>query len=202
MTTARTLAALALGLGLAAPVTAAETPAPAADRSIPTARSAVMAGGGGHEHRTGGEYRRAGGRHHRHMGLRRPTYAGIALRHRAELALNAQQVEALEKLRTDAARASIQRRADLEVAGLDLMTLRRADPVDLAKVEAKVREMEKLRADGQIAGIRTDEQGKAQLTADQREKLKTLMTARWQQWRERRQPRSEGDQPRPAADQT
>ena len=79
------------------------------------------------------------------------------------------------------------------------MSLRRTDPVDLAKVEAKVREIEKMRADGRIARIRADEQGKAQLTTDQREKLKALMATRWQQWQERRQPRSDADGPaRPA----
>jgi Spy/CpxP family protein refolding chaperone len=198
MTNARTLAALALSLGLAAPAVAAEVPAVTSHMRAETAMTADA----GRGHGPGGEYRSARGRQHRHMGARRPTYAGIALRHRAELALNPQQVQTLERLTMDGARASIQRRADLQVAALDLMSLRRADPVDLAKVEAKVREIEKMRADGQIARIRADEQGKAQLTADQREKLKALMAARGQQWRERRQPRSDADGPmRPAADE-
>jgi hypothetical protein len=188
----RTLAALALGLGLALPAAAGEIPALAAGASD---RLVIAdAGGPGRSDQLGGEYRRAG-RSHRHLGARRmPTYAGIALRHRAELGLNPQQVGTLEKLRMDTVRASIQRRADLQIAGLDLMSLRRAEPVDLAKVEAKVREIEKMRADGQIARIRADEQGKTQLTAEQRDKLKALMTARWQQWRERRQ-RSDADGP-------
>ena len=201
MTNARTLAALALSLGLAAPAMAGEAPAITADTST-TRTETTMTADAGRGHRSGGEYRRAAGRHHRHMRAHRPSYAGIALRHRAELGLNPQQVQTLEKLTMDTARASIQRRADLQVAGLDLMSLRRADPVDLAKVEAKVREIEKMRADGTIAQIRADEQGKAQLTTDQREKLKSLMAARWQQWRERRQPRSDADGlMRPAAEE-
>jgi Spy/CpxP family protein refolding chaperone len=197
----RTLAALALSLGLALPAAAAEIPATAA--AAPDGMQAMMDAGGpgpGRADGPGGQYRRAGRGSHRHLGARRtPTYAGIALRHRAELALNPQQVETLEKLRMDTARASIQRRADLQIAGLDLMSLRRTDPVDLAKVEAKVREIEKMRADGHIAMIRADEQGKAQLTADQREKIKALMATRWQQWQERRQRRSDSDGPaRPA----
>jgi len=200
MTKARTLAALALSLGLAAPAMAGEAPAVTADTS-PARAETTLTADAGRGHGSGSEYRRATGRHHRHMRGRRPSYAGIALRHRADLGLNPQQVQTLEKLTMDTTRASIQRRADLQVAALDLMSLRRADPVDLAKVEAKVREIEKMRADGQIARIRADEQGKAQLTADQREKLKTLMAARWQQWRERRQPRSDADGPmRPAAE--
>src|SRR5262245_14496879 len=191
MKTTRTLAALALGLGLAAPVAAAETPAitPVTDDGITLAQAAPAPGPN-----APGQNRQAQ-RHgwNRQMRHRRmPTYAGIALRHQAELGLNPQQVEALQKLQTDTMRASIQRRADLQIAGLDLMTLRRADPVDMAKVEAKIRDIEKMRADGKIARFRADEQGKAQLTADQRAKLKSLMMARWQQWRERQQ-RSDSD---------
>ena len=190
----RTLAALALGLGLALPAAAAEMPALAAGAPDRLVIADAGGPGPGRSDGPGGGYQRAG-RWHRHFGARRmPTYAGIALRHRAELGLNPQQVGALEKLRMDTARASIQRRADLQIAALDLMSLRRTEPVDLAKVEAKVREIEKMRADGQIARIRADEQGKSQLTAEQREKLKALMTARWQQWRERRQ-RSDADGP-------
>jgi Spy/CpxP family protein refolding chaperone len=116
------------------------------------------------------------GRHHR-----MPTLAAIALRHRAEIGLTPQQVESLEKLQMDARRAGIQGRANVQLAALDLGGLLRTDPVDMTKVEAKVREIEKLRADGRIAMIRTNEQSKAQLTADQRDKLKALMQARWQQ---------------------
>src|SRR4029450_5475722 len=105
MRTTRTLAALALGLGLAVPA-AAEVPAPAAPDTTTVADAAGpqhgRAGGpGGGDRRgggRGGEYGRAGG-WRRHFGARRmPTYAGIALRHRAELGLNPQQVETLEKL--------------------------------------------------------------------------------------------------------
>jgi len=200
MKTTQTLAALALGLGLAVPAAASETPAvtPFADDGVVLAQAAPAPGP-----QAPGQYRQAQ-RHgwQRHMGHRRmPTYAGIALRHQAELGLNPQQVESLRKLQTDTMRAAIQRRADLQIAGLDLMTLRRADPVDMAKVEAKIRDMEKMRADGKIARLRADEQGKAQLTADQHAKLKGLMMARMQQWRERRQQRSdsEGTPPQPAA---
>ena len=117
-------------------------------------------------------------RHHR-----MPSLAAIALRHRAELGLNPQQVESLQKLQMDARRAGIQRRANVELAALDLGGQLRSDPVDMAKVEAKVREIEKLRADGRLEFIRANEQGKAQLTADQRDKLKALREARGQHMR-------------------
>ena len=57
--------------------------------------------------------------------------------------------------------------------------MRRAEPVDLAQVEARVRDAERLRADLRVARIRAIEQGKAQLTAEQRDKLRALMTEPW-----------------------
>ena len=97
MMTTRTLAALALSLGLALPAAAAEFPPPPAPPDDAARRMAAGAGRGtGRAASTGarvggtGTSARAG-----------PTYAGIALRHRAELALNPQQVQTLEKLAMD-----------------------------------------------------------------------------------------------------
>jgi Spy/CpxP family protein refolding chaperone len=104
----------------------------------------------------------------------------MALRNQKELGLSAQQVSSLQQLGMDARRASIKQKADAQLAKLDLFSLLRAEPVDMGKVEAKVREVERLKADGAIARIRSNEAAKAQLTPDQREKLKTLRAARWQ----------------------
>ena len=54
---------------------------------------------------------------------------------------------------------------------MDLAELLRADPVDLARVEAKIREVERLKADFRVGRVRAIERGKAQLTAEQRAKL-------------------------------
>ena len=53
-------------------------------------------------------------------------------------------------------------------------------PRDLSKIESKVREIEKLRADGRVARIRTMEQSRQVLTPEQRDKLRALLTQRWQ----------------------
>ncbi len=104
-----------------------------------------------------------------------PPLISIALGHRAELGLTPQQVDALERLRTGFQREAIKRDADLRVAEMDLTALRRAEPVDLAQVEAKVREIERVKADLRVARIRTIEQGRAQLTPEQRERLRVLV---------------------------
>jgi len=167
------LGGLALVLGLTIPAAAAPdiaaTAHPQVGRSME--RSEML----GQRHFGGWQ------RHMRHGHFRRGrSVIGFALRHRQELSLTPQQVETLKKLGMDSRRAAIRAGADRKVAQLDLMTLRQSDPVDMGKVEAKVREIERLRADSRLAAIRMDEQAKAQLTPEQREKLKGLAAARWQ----------------------
>lgn len=107
----------------------------------------------------------------------RPLISTI-LRNREKLGLSADQVKNLEQLRDNFQKESIRKEADNRVAEMDLNSLLDAQPVDMAKVEAKVREIERLRADLRLARIRTIEKGKDQLTADQRKKLQDLLSDR------------------------
>jgi Spy/CpxP family protein refolding chaperone len=99
----------------------------------------------------------------------------IMLSHRAELGLSAAQVEALERLRAEFQKEAIRVEADVRIAETDLRLLLAADPVDLSRVEAKIREIEKRRADLRVARIRAIEQARSQLTPDQRDKLRVLL---------------------------
>lgn len=99
----------------------------------------------------------------------------FTLRHREELGLSTGQVQTLERLRADFQREAIRREADLRIAEIDIGTLLNADPVDLGQVEAKLREIERMRTDFTLARIRTIEQGKAQLTPEQRTKLQAIL---------------------------
>src|SRR5262245_53947091 len=180
MKTLATLGALALVLGLTLPV-AAQSPAAT---EVVQAQMGPSGGGPGmggpgmqRGQRPGGWQRHAG---HGHMRRGGRSVAFTALRYQKELGLSPQQVSALQQLGTDAARAGIQRQANVKLARLDLLTMLRTSPVDMAKVEAKVRDMERLKADGLIARIRTNEAAKAQLSAEQQEKLKSLRMSRWQ----------------------
>lgn len=105
----------------------------------------------------------------------RPLIA-FMLRHREKLGLSAAQVKSLEQLRNDFQKESIRRDADLRVAEMDLDGLLGAEKIDMPKVEAKVREIERLRTDLRLARIRTIQKGKEVLTADQRKKLHELLT--------------------------
>jgi hypothetical protein len=98
----------------------------------------------------------------------------LMLNHRAELGLSQAQVDALERLRTDFGREAAQREADIRGAEGELAGLLAADPVDLGRVEAKVRQIERLRADVRLGRIGTIEQGKAQLTPEQLRQLRVL----------------------------
>jgi Spy/CpxP family protein refolding chaperone len=97
------------------------------------------------------------------------------LEHRAELGLGPEQVTRLEGLRSDFARESIRRDADIRIAELDLAALLEREPLDLPKVEAKIREVARLHADLRVERIRTIEQGRAVLTPEQRAKLQALL---------------------------
>jgi hypothetical protein len=101
----------------------------------------------------------------------------LMLNWRQELALSATQVQALERLRTDFQREATRRDAELRAAETAVATMLQAEPVDLGAVEAKVRDVERQRADLRLARIKTIEAGKAQLRAEQRAKLSTLLAS-------------------------
>ncbi len=102
----------------------------------------------------------------------------IMLAHREDLGLSAAQVQSLERLRAEFQREAIKRDADLRVAEMDLAALLKAEPVDMAKVEAKVRELERAKGDLRLARIRAIEQARAQLSQEQRAKLATVAGGR------------------------
>jgi Spy/CpxP family protein refolding chaperone len=100
----------------------------------------------------------------------------LIIRNREKLGLSSEQVRSLERLRKDFEKESIRKEADIRVAKMDLDDLLAAQPVEMTKVEAKVRDIERLRADLRFARIRTVQKGKEQLSADQRRKLEELLS--------------------------
>jgi Spy/CpxP family protein refolding chaperone len=123
----------------------------------------------------GGQLReRFGGRDPRED---RPVIS-LILKQRDDLRLSGDQVKQLEQLRDNFQRQSIRADADLRILELDVTGLLDQPNVDVPKVEQKIREMEKLRADLRIARIRAIEQAKAALTAEQRKKFYASLEAR------------------------
>jgi Spy/CpxP family protein refolding chaperone len=98
------------------------------------------------------------------------------LNNREALGLSADQVRKLEQLRDGFQRQSIRNDADLRIVELDIAALLENEPVDLVKVEAKMREGEKLRTDLRIARVRAIEQARGLLTAEQKKKFQELIS--------------------------
>jgi len=99
----------------------------------------------------------------------------VMLNNKERLELTAEQIKKLETLRDNFQKQSIRHDADLRIVELDIAALLDGDPVEMGKVEAKVREAEKLRADLRIARVRALEQAKALLSAEQKKKLSELV---------------------------
>ena len=100
------------------------------------------------------------------------------LNRREALGLSVDQVKKIEQLRDNFERLSIRNNAELRIVELDIAGLLDTPTIDLAKVEAKVREAEKLRADLRIARIKVIEQAKATLTPEQRKKFYDTVESR------------------------
>jgi Spy/CpxP family protein refolding chaperone len=122
-----------------------------------------------------------GGRLKERFGAReaenRPAISQM-LSYKEQLGLSPEQVKKLEQLRDNFQRQSIRNEADTRIVELDIAALLDSPTVDVAKVEAKIREAEKLRADLRIARIRALEQAKAVLTAEQRKKFSDSVESR------------------------
>lgn len=183
------LTGLALVLGMALPA-AAESPDSLQVAQAPTDATRPAPGPGARPHwgqRPEGPDGQQGHRGwQRRAKAHRFSLSGLALRHQKDLALTPAQVDSLRQLGTDGRRDAIKRQADRRLAELDLRTLMAPDPADpnkprdLAKIETKVREIEKLRADGRVAQILRSEQSRQVLTPEQHEKLRTLLSQRGQ----------------------
>jgi len=121
-----------------------------------------------------------GGRVWESIGMRgareqRPVISEL-LSNKEYLQLTAEQVRKLEQLRDNFQRQSIRVDADLKIIEMDIAALLENEPVEVAKVEQKIREGEKLRADIRIGRIRVIEQAKALLNAEQKKKAQELST--------------------------
>jgi Spy/CpxP family protein refolding chaperone len=177
MRIANTAGVLALILGLGAPVAAADAagPGPGWQEEVNGALDELA-----DQLRTLGQ---------RASGILRGSEAAdgkpiisIMLSHRQDLDLTSAQVQELERLRAEFQRSAIKGDADQRVAEMDLEMLLKAEPVQLGKVEAKIREIERIRADLRLGRIRAIEQAKSQLTPDQRKRLAGLLTDPWAEY--------------------
>jgi len=91
------------------------------------------------------------------------------------LGLDEKQKEAFKALRSKTMKDMIKKRADKQIAGLELKDLLDKDVVDMKAVEASVKKSESLRMEMFLAHIRAHEEMKSILTPEQRKRLKEMM---------------------------
>ena len=106
--------------------------------------------------------------------LARPIITPI-LGHREKLGLSAEQVRALEVLRDRYGRDATRHVAAIRREETELRRLSSAKVIELAKIEAKLRDIAGLKAALRHTRIRTIEQGRRLLSTEQRVRLQTLL---------------------------
>ncbi len=109
-------------------------------------------------------------KHHRAMEMR-GAEPGIG-RNLSGLGLDEKQKEAIKEIRSRAMKDAVRKRADLQVARIELKDILGKDPVDMNAAEAKLKQMSSMLADFRLSRIKAREEVKAQLTPEQREKFK------------------------------
>lgn len=90
------------------------------------------------------------------------------------LGLDEKQKETIREMKSGLMKDTIKRKAEWQIAKLELSDLLYKDPVDMKAVEATLTQIKKIETDIQLSNIRTNEGIKAKLTPEQREKLKQV----------------------------
>ncbi len=85
-----------------------------------------------------------------------------------------EQVAKLHSIGTDAEKASIQNRADMQLRRIELRELMRADNPDQSAIMAKMDQINALQGKMEKARVQTMLSARGVLTADQLKKLKTM----------------------------
>jgi Spy/CpxP family protein refolding chaperone len=95
-------------------------------------------------------------------------------KHLLSLGLDEKQKDTIREIKSGLMKDTIKKKAEVQIAKLELKDLLHKDPVDLKAVEAKLRQIAEIETDIQLSHIKTKEAVKAKLTPDQREKLKQM----------------------------
>ena len=95
-----------------------------------------------------------------------------------DLGLDEKQNEAIKKIKSRLTKDTIRKRADLELANVDLRDILDKDSVDLNAAEAKLKNLESLLTDIRISRIKAFEEVKAMLTPEQKNKFKKMSERR------------------------
>jgi Spy/CpxP family protein refolding chaperone len=92
----------------------------------------------------------------------------------ASLGLDDRQKEDIKAIHLRIKKDMIRKKADIGVAQVELREVLSKDTVDLQAAEAKVKQIESLKAEMKITHIRTHEEVKSKLTPEQRKKFSAM----------------------------
>ena len=109
----------------------------------------------------------------------------IALNHKSELNLTADQVGNLEKIRTAYQHQVTPLFQQVRSIEKEIASLMQQTPANLIQVKAKIQEAEKFRSELRYLRVEALENGKSVLTQPQRDQLKTLVRSQHEQFRRR-----------------
>jgi Spy/CpxP family protein refolding chaperone len=90
------------------------------------------------------------------------------------LGLDEKQKEAVKEIVRKTMRETIKKRADLDIARIDLRDLLDNDSVNIQAAESKLKQIASLETDIHLLRIKAHEEIKSKLTPDQRKKLKEM----------------------------
>jgi Spy/CpxP family protein refolding chaperone len=118
-----------------------------------------------------------------HAGFAGAPLISIALKHKAELKLGADQVAHLEKIKSHYDSQITPLQAQLTTIEKEIATLMQQSPANLIQVKSKIQEGEKYRSELRYLRMEAIENGKAVLSAQQQDQLKSLVRARHENFR-------------------
>jgi len=91
------------------------------------------------------------------------------------LGLDEKQTAEVKAIHSGVRKETVRKKAELDIAGIELKEILGKDPVDLKAAEAKIRQMEALKGDMMLLHIKAHQEVKAKLTPEQKKKFESIM---------------------------
>jgi len=91
------------------------------------------------------------------------------------LGLDQKQKDAVKEIVRKTMKETIKKRADLDIARIDLRDLLDRDPVNMKAVESKLKQIASVETDIRLSRIKAHQEIRSKLTPDQRKRLKEMM---------------------------
>ncbi|MEN6439977.1 MAG: periplasmic heavy metal sensor [Syntrophobacter sp.] len=117
------------------------------------------------------------------MDLDHPVWPDLAC-----LNIDENRMGAIREIQVRAVKDGIRKRAELQIAAIELKEILSKDPVDIKAVEAKLKQIASARADIQLSHIKAVEEIKNKLTKEERKRFKEFLESTHTGLRDRHNP--------------